>query len=38
MCKKRKIEDITLVLKEAREMELPPSRKNPKCLMLNLLK
>ena len=37
-CKKRKIKDITSVLKEAREMELPPCRKKPKCLILNLLK
>ena len=37
-CKKRKIKDITLVLKEAREMELPPCRKNPKMSYLEFTK
>ena len=31
---KRKIKDITSVLKEAREMELPPCRKKPKMFYL----
>ena len=33
-CKKRKIKDITLVLKGAHEMELPACRKNPKMSYL----
>ena len=36
--KKRKIKDITLVLKEAREMELPPCRKKPKMSYLEFTK
>ena len=37
-CKKRKIKDITSVLKEAREMELPPCRKKPKMSYLEFTK
>ena len=37
-CKKRKIKDITSVLKEAREMELPPCRKKPEMSYLEFTK